>query len=65
MALTDDTVKGVRTNIYAKKNGPVKQICIGVMFEDSSDEDELLAAYSIQPLGGYPTNVCNKMCAND
>ncbi|CAO3673860.1 unnamed protein product [Umbelopsis vinacea] len=52
---SDKEEDGVRTNTYAKKNGPVKQICIGVMFEDSSDEDELLAAYSIQPLGTpYP-----------
>jgi hypothetical protein len=42
---------GVRTQTVSKKRGPVKQVCIGVLFEDSSDDDDPLAAYAIHQLG--------------
>ncbi|KAH8550494.1 hypothetical protein BGW37DRAFT_66327 [Umbelopsis sp. PMI_123] len=49
---SDKDEEGVRTQTVSKKRGPVKQVCIGVLFEDSSDDDDPLAAYAIHQLGG-------------
>ncbi|KAI9282104.1 chromatin assembly factor 1 subunit A-domain-containing protein [Umbelopsis sp. AD052] len=47
---SDKEEEGVRTNTSSKKRGPVKQICIGVMFDDSSDDDDTLSAYAMHQL---------------
>ncbi|CAO3662502.1 unnamed protein product [Umbelopsis ramanniana] len=47
---SDKEEEGVRTNTSSKKRGPVKQVCIGVMFDDSSDDDDTLSAYAMHQL---------------
>ncbi|CAM0142364.1 hypothetical protein VKS41_002145 [Umbelopsis sp. WA50703] len=48
---SDNEDEGLQTRTASRKNGPVKQVCIGVMFEDSSDEEDSLSPYAIQVLG--------------
>ncbi|KAG2184909.1 hypothetical protein INT43_000822 [Umbelopsis isabellina] len=48
---SDNEDEGLQSRTASRRNGPVKQVCIGVIYEDSTDEEDGLSPYSIQVLG--------------
>ncbi|KAJ2957218.1 hypothetical protein NQZ79_g7036 [Umbelopsis isabellina] len=59
---SDNEAEGLQSRTASRKNGPVKQVCIGVMFEDSSDEEDGLSPYTIQILGKYIVLILLRKC---